>query len=120
MDWVGPHPGLTITDRERALRERDIRTDTLTRIKTAIHPIGVGAAGIQQGQSWVFGLGVGRNANTIILVPTLRFDLASYTLVAYAYILPLNEDRARKVKKTLVAIVEGLAHVEPWGDEFAS
>lgn len=86
-----------MTDRERAPRERDIHTDTLTRIKTPIHPIGVGAAGTQQGQSWVFGLGVGRNANTIIFIPTLRFDLTSHTLVAYAYVLPLNKDHARKI-----------------------
>ena len=109
-----------MTDRERAFRERNIRTDILTNIKTTIHAILVGATGIQQRQSRVFGLDVNRNTDTVIFVPTLRFDLASHTLVADAYVLPLNDDRVKKVEKTLVAIVDGMAHVELWGDEETS
>ena len=120
VNWIGPQLGLTMTDRELGLRRRDIRTDTLTNIKTTIHAILVGAAGIQQRQSRVFGLCVGGNTDTVIFVPTLRFDLTSHTLVADAYVLSINEDRSRKVKKTLVAIINGLAGVELWGDEVAS
>ena len=106
-----------MTDRERALRERDIRTDTLMNVKATIHAILVGATGVQRQQSRVFGLNVKGNTDTVIFVPTLRFDLASNTLVADAYVLPLNEGRVRKVEKTLVAVIGELLHVELWGDE---
>ena len=109
-----------MTDRERALRERDIRTDTLTNVKASIHAILVAAAGVQQPQSRVFGLSVEGNVDTIIFVPTLRFDLASYTLVADAYVLPLSVDRLRKVEETLFAITGKMINVEMWGDEVAT
>ena len=109
-----------MTDRERAIRDRDIRTDTLTNVKTTIQTILVSVAGVQQQHARVFGLSVRGNTDTIIFVPTLRFDLASHTLVADAYVLPLNEDRLRKVEKMLVAIIGGLIRVELWGDEVAA
>ena len=109
-----------MTDRERALKERDIRTETLTNVKTTIHAIMVGAAGVQERKARVFGLNVKGNIDTVIFVPTLRFDLASHTLVADAYVLPLNWDLLRKVEKTLVAIIGELLHVELWGDEVAA
>ena len=109
-----------MTDRERALRELDIRTDTLTNIKTTIHAILVGATGVQQRQSRVFGLSVRGNTDTIIFVPTLRFDLASHTLVADAYVLPLNDNRVRKVEKTLTSIVGEMLTLNQWGDEVSN
>jgi len=109
-----------MTDRERTLRESDIRTDTLTNIKTTIHAIFVSAAGIQEHRSRVFGLCIKKNIDTLIFVPTLRFDLASHTLVAGAFVLPFNEDRLRKVEKTLVAVKGELLHLELWGDEVAA
>jgi hypothetical protein len=112
--------GLTLTDRERALRERGIRTDTLANIKMAIHSILVGAAGVQKHQSRVFGLNVQGNVDTVIFIPTLRFDLASHTLVADAYVLPLNDDRVKKVEKVLVGIIDELLHVKLWGDGVAT
>ena len=109
-----------MTDRELALKNRDIRTDTLMNVKGTIHAILVSAAGVQRHQSRVFGLSVKKNMDTIIFVPTLRFDLASHTLVADAYVLPLNEDRLRKVEKMLMAVVGGMVRVELWGDEVAA
>lgn len=110
-----------MTDRELALKERDIRTDTLMNVKATIHAILVGAAGGQQHQSRVFGLSVKGNVDTVIFVPTLRFDLASSTLVADAYVvLPLNLDRLRKVEKTLLAITGKNINVDLRGDEVAA
>lgn len=109
-----------MTDRERALKERSIRTDTLKNVKATIHAILVGASGIQEKRARIFGLHVKGNIDTVVFVPTLRFDLASHTLVADAYVLPLNEDRLRKVERTLVAIINDLLHVELWGDEVAA
>ena len=109
-----------MTDRERALREQDIRTDTLTNVKATIHAILVGATGVQRRQSRIFGLHVEGNIDTIIFVPTLRLDLSSNTLVADAYVLPLDEGKMRKVEKTLTAIIGELLHVELWGDEVAT
>jgi len=120
VDWIGPHLGLTMTDRERALRERDIRTDTLTNVKATIHAILTGAAGVQEHQSRVFGLSVKRNVDTLLFVPTLRFDLASYTLVADAYVLPLSRNLLKKVENTLFAIIGKKIDVELWGDEVAA
>jgi hypothetical protein len=108
-----------MTDRERALRQRDIRTDTLTNIKTTIHAILVSATGTQKPQSRVFGLAVRGNVDTLIFVPTLRFDLASHTLVADAYALPLNQDRVKKVQKMLTGLVGKFVTVNLWGDEVA-
>lgn len=108
-----------MTDRERALREQDIRTDALTNIKTTIHAILVGATGVQTPQSRVFGLAVRGNVDTIIFVPTLRFDLASHTLVADAYALPLNQDRVEKLQKMLSGLVGKFATLNLWGDEVA-
>ena len=70
-----------MTDRERVLIARDIRTDTLTNVKKTIHAILIGAAGVQQHQSRIFGLNVKGNVDTLIFVPTLRLDLASHTFV---------------------------------------
>ena len=120
MDWIDPHLALTMTDRERALIARDIRTDTLTNVKKTIHAILIGAAGVQQHQSRIFGLNVKGNVDTLIFVPTLRLDLASHTFVADAYVLPLNQDRVKKVEKMLLAIIGDLLRVELWGDEVAT
>ena len=109
-----------MTDRERLLRKRDIRTDTLANVKATIHAILVGATGVQDRQSRIFGLNIKGNIDTIIFIPTLRLDLASHTLVADAYVLPLNEARLRKVEKTLTTILEELISVELYGDEVAT
>ena len=119
MDWIAPHLGLTMTDRELALRERDVRTETLTNLKTTIHAILAGVTGIQR-KSRVFGLGAPGNADTVIFVPALRFDLASHTLVADAYVLPLVPNRCDKpVEKMLVGIRGEIVYISPWGDEVA-
>ena len=121
MGWIGSHLALTVTDRERALEERDIRTDTLTNVKATIRAILVGAAGIEQNRARIFGLmNVKRNIDTFVFVPTLRFDLASHTLVADAYVLPLNRNRFKQVEETLMATIGELAQVELWGDEVAT
>ena len=109
-----------MTDRERVLHDQDIRTDTLTNVKTTIHAILVSSAGVQQHKSRIFGLSVEGNTDTVIFVPTLRFDLASHTLVADAYVLPLNVRRLWKVEKTLTAITGEIMTVNLWGDEVAS
>lgn len=109
-----------MTDRELALRKGDVRTDTLTNVKATIHSILVSATGVRQPRSQIFGLSVEGNIDTVIFVPTLRFDLASHTLVTDAYVLPLNEDRLRKVEKTLGSIRGDLLRVELWGDEVAA
>ena len=108
-----------MTDRERALKERDVRTDTLTNVKMTIQAILVSATGAQKSRSRVFGLSVESNIDTVIFVPTLRFDLASHTLVADAYVLPLILDRLDKVEETLGSITKGLGKVELWGNEVA-
>ena len=110
-----------MTDRERTLRERDIRTDILMNVKDTIHTILTGVAGVDRLRSRVFGLHVKGNIDTVIFIPTLRLDLASHTLVADAYVLPLNQDRLRKVEKALVAVMgEVIIRVELWGDEVAA
>jgi len=109
-----------MTDRERALAERGIRTDTLANVKMTIHAILVGAAGVQELRSRIFGLSIKSNTDTVIFVPTLRFDLASHTLVADAYVLPLNRGRVRKVEKMLVEINRGLLRLDVSGDEVAA
>ena len=106
-----------MTDRERALKAQDVRTDTLTNIKLTIQSILVGSAGVQEHKSRVFGLSVGTNIDTIIFIPTLRFDLASHTLVADGYVLPLNDNRLKKAEKTLTAIIGGIITVPLWADE---
>jgi hypothetical protein len=119
LKFFGIHLGLTLTDRQRDLRDRDIRTDSLTNIKTDIHAMLLGATGIQGHQSRVFGLSVRGNTDTIIFVPTLRFDLASNTLVAEAYALPLNRDRLAKVKKMLSSITGKMLIRDLWADGVA-
>ena len=109
-----------MTDRELALKERGIRTDTLKNVKETIYTILVGATGVQQHRSRVFGLSVKGNVDTVIFVPTLRLDLASHTLIADAYALPLNEDLYRQVEGTLAAVVDEILRVELWGDEVAT
>ena len=85
-----------------------------------IQTILVNSAGVQKHKSRVFGLSVEKNIDTIIFVPTLRFDLASHTLVADAYVLPLNDDRLRKAEKTLTAIIGEMICVQLWADEVAN
>ena len=120
LDWIGPHLGLTTTDRGRALGVRDIRTDALATVETTINAVLIGAAGVQQHQSRVFGLYFRGNIDAVIFVPTLRFDLASHTLVADAYVLPLNRDRLGKVGGKLAAIIGDSPHVELQGDNIAA
>ena len=67
VGWISSHLALTVTDRERALEERDIRTDTLTNVKATIRAILVGAAGIEQNRARIFGLmNVKRNIDTFV------------------------------------------------------
>jgi len=109
-----------MTDRERILRDRDICTDTLTNVKATIHSILGCAAGTLERQSRVFSLNFKGNTDTVIFVPALRLDLASHTLVADAYVLPLNKNYLREVEKTLVATFKELCDVELHGDEVAT
>jgi len=120
MNWIGPHLGLTLTDRERALTKRDIRTDTLTNVKGTIRAILVGAAGTRNRRSRIFGLNLKGNIDTVIFVPTLRFDLASHTLVADAYVLPPNMARLGELENMLMVIFKELCNVELYGDEVAA
>jgi hypothetical protein len=120
LGWIDPHLGLTMTDRERALKEQEIRTDTLTNIKSTIHAILISVTGVQKHRLRVFGLSVEGNVDTVIFVPTLRLDLASHTLVADAYALPLTEARLRKVERTLTGIIGDMVTLKLWGDEVAN
>lgn len=109
-----------MTDRERALKDRNIRTDTLVNVKTTIHAILTGAAGIEQAQSRVFGLDINGKTDTIIFVPTLRLDIESHTFVADGYALPLDQDRSGEVEEALAGITGELLRVELWGDDIAT
>ena len=105
-----------MTDRECALREREDRTDTLANIKSTIHVILNNATGVQP-RPRVFGLGTKWTLDTIVFVPALRFDLASHTLVADAYLLPLIPSRRSMIAETLLTIMSKMVLIEPWGDE---
>jgi hypothetical protein len=120
VNWISPHLGLTLTDRERVLMTRDVRSDTLTNIKRTIHAILAGAAGIRGRRSRIFGLNFEGNMDTVIFVPTLRFDLASHTFVADAYVLPPDMARLEEVANMLMVIFKELCNVELYGDEVAA
>ena len=68
----------------------------------------------------VFGLGEKWTLDTLIFVPALRFDLASHTLVADAYILSVTPSRSSRIWKTLAAVMPKITRIEPWGDEMVN
>ena len=115
IEWIRPQLTFAFTKRELALKERGIHTDTLTNVKLAFGAILLGAAGMHERKSQVFGLNARGIFDTVIFVPTFRFDLASHTIVADAYVLPLNRDRLRTVE-----IARELIYKELQGDDIAA
>jgi hypothetical protein len=98
--WISSLLGLSLSDRERAMRDASPGTakhsDLLMNIKESLTSIFLGFAGDSPyGVQRLFGLNDSESKNnmgvyTLIFVTDLRLDLAAHSIIAEAWILPLT------------------------------
>jgi len=119
--WFSPHVSLAFSDRERAIRENqpDHTKPAMVNIKDTMLTIFLDFAATQGPQRRVFGLRDPDNGgiNTIIFVTDFRLDLAAHTVIADAYILPLNINIVTRLSHPLSDISDGMIQITVVGDE---
>ncbi|KAI6115235.1 hypothetical protein EDD16DRAFT_1794548 [Pisolithus croceorrhizus] len=104
FDWLGPHVGLTFSQRERASRERNALPgsipDTFVSLKDSLHCFFVSAAGLDGPTQAEFTLWNPEEDEfyATILVTNIRLDLGSHTVVADSWIMPGSSDIRDKLK----------------------
>ena len=104
LEWVNGNVSLSLSDRERAIHEKNIDTehdDVMVNIKAGLCAILVGHTRVGK-KVRVFGLSRDMGGiDTLIFVTDLRLDLASHTIVADACILPMTRDIVEIIGATL-------------------
>lgn len=99
LECISPHVSMAFSDREKRSRETETM-DPLTHLKDSIHTIFIRGSGVQGGaQVDVFGLSRVSNGgiDTLLFITDFRLDLPRHTIVADAFMLPLNASHAYPV-----------------------
>lgn len=125
LDWINPHVSLMFSDRERAIKERQINgtsgvQDIMINVKDTLHVLITSVAGIHRPKSRVFGLTEPSRGGvyTLIFVTDLRLDLASHTIVADACILPLTHTIIEEISSTLTKLLnDRFVSIQTLGEE---
>lgn len=110
LDWVTTHVSLMLSDRQRAIRDRQTEytstRDVLVDVKDTLHTLLIRISGVQGGKSRAFGLAEPSMGGiyTLIFVTDLRLDLASHTVVADACVLPLTNKIVEEISSTLAGL----------------
>jgi hypothetical protein len=123
LKWLNTHVALMLSDRERLLQGNNgnfADQDVLVNVKGTLHTLFNRVAGTQGPKSTVFGLTEPSKGGiyTLIFVTNLRLDLASHTIVADAYVLPLTESLIPTLFRSLDKLERnGLVQIITAGEE---
>ncbi|KAG9094959.1 hypothetical protein FRC06_010300 [Ceratobasidium sp. 370] len=100
IDWLNSHTALQLSDRERGIRNGDAVTksapaNVLVNVKNSIHALMMISSSVQGKKSHGFGLCDLNQGGiyAILLVGSLRLDVASFTVILNTALIPLSEDR---------------------------
>ncbi|KAH7906338.1 hypothetical protein BJ138DRAFT_1094271 [Hygrophoropsis aurantiaca] len=123
--WFGPHVGLMMSDRERALRETgqqnsQMAEDAFVNLKDSLHTIFIHAAGLQGTKPrTAFGLADPSTVGcyTLIFVTNLRLDLGCHTIIADSWVVPLTHALVDKLGPALAQLAPQLLQVKTNMDE---
>jgi hypothetical protein len=106
--WINPHVGLALSDRERALREAHNTgktIDALVQVKDTIH--GLFITMFKPNAPKVFGLSEPVwGIYTLIFLNRILLDLASSTLVADVWLLPLTGSLVDSFERVITGLSE--------------
>jgi MYND finger len=120
LQWLNTHLGITMSDRERALRDADVQTEVLLNLKDSLHTIFVSTSGIQGRRERVFSLvdSHTNNSDTLIFITDLRLDVSCHTVIADGYVLPMTHDIMPSISQTLGNVIKsGILNVKLYGEE---
>lgn len=120
-EWLNIHVGSMMSARERSLRKKH-KPDALMFVKDTLHSIFVRASGIQGGSvQRLFALRDDKtnNCDTVFFIDSLRFDLASHTMICDAYVLPLTKELLKMNEEPFTKLVHqgGMANVSTFEGE---
>ncbi|KAG8739655.1 hypothetical protein FRC10_005357 [Ceratobasidium sp. 414] len=100
IDWLNSHTALQLSDRERDIRNADDGTkasvaNVLVNVKDSIHALMMHCSGVQGKKTRAIGLCEPDQGGiyVILLIGGLRLDLASFTAIIDAAMIPLSNER---------------------------
>ncbi|TFK33596.1 hypothetical protein BDQ12DRAFT_766428 [Crucibulum laeve] len=105
--WFKPHVGSMMSNRERSLRKKQ-QDDPLMFVKDTLNSIFSYASGLQSGsvqRVFLFTDRETHNCDTILFISSIKFDLASHTIICDGYVLPLTENLLMKIAEPFGKIV---------------
>ncbi|TFK16970.1 hypothetical protein FA15DRAFT_683641 [Coprinopsis marcescibilis] len=123
--WVNAHISSMLSDRERANLKKN-KYDALMFVKDTIHAVMTQAAGVDRDPTpkRLFCLRdkESNNSDTVFFIDQIRFDLASHTLVADGFVLPLSVPLLQRLSKPFGKLVhEGqMLHIPVFEGEMQS
>jgi hypothetical protein len=125
LEWMTTHLSLMLSDRQRVIRDKQIKTvsntrDVMVDVKDTLYALFMRISGLQGGKSRVFGLTEPSMGGiyTLIFITELRLDLASHTVVADACVLPLTNRIVDDIGRSLIRLQnDGLVQVKTIGEE---
>ncbi|KAI0701054.1 hypothetical protein BC835DRAFT_296067 [Cytidiella melzeri] len=110
FEWLRQHAIWTVSDKERDMVNTSCKdTPAIVHVKRSIISMLHKAVGIDGKKSRIFGLhkASGGGIATLLFIEDLRLDLASHTVVADGYVLPLNNLSAAHLLDKLSALHHG-------------
>ncbi|KAI0332915.1 hypothetical protein GY45DRAFT_1320539 [Cubamyces sp. BRFM 1775] len=118
LEWIGPHVGAQLSQRERRMREQET-SDILGLVKDTIHAIIVHVTGLQTGRPRnLFALydATTKQADTFLFISDLRYDIASHTVVCDGYVLTLCMSLASAIHSPMSKVTD-IVSVNVYGEE---
>ncbi|KAG9089693.1 hypothetical protein FRC06_001426 [Ceratobasidium sp. 370] len=116
VDWLDYHTALQLSDRERDIRHGDNVTkasaaNVLVNVKDSIHALMMHCSGVQGKKTRAIGLCEPAQGGiyAILLIGGLRLDMASFTAVVDAALIPLSNERM----PTLMSSIQKLQTASP-------
>ena len=109
LEWLTAHTSLMFSSRERHLRDRSIASNAVSHkdvrvdLKDSLFTMFMHFTGLQGQRARVFGINNPDDGgiHILVLVSSLRLDLANHTVVFDAAILPLHESLLPKIEQLI-------------------
>ncbi|KAG8723861.1 hypothetical protein FRC09_001440 [Ceratobasidium sp. 395] len=124
LEWLYPHTALQLSNRELEIRNGSSTTglsatNIMLGVKDAIRTIVINSSGIQDPKTRVIKLcdSDATNAYAILLVGGLRLDLASFTVIIDAALVPLSGDQTLTASSVEELQGDSMVAVVTNGDE---
>ncbi|KAG9075144.1 hypothetical protein FS749_013216 [Ceratobasidium sp. UAMH 11750] len=108
LEWLRPHIALQLSNRELDIRNGDSATklapiNALVNVKQSIRTLVANCSGTQGTKTRVFSFSEADSSrpSAILLVSSLRLDLASFTVVVDGALVPVSTERASSLASSI-------------------